>query len=59
MPKGLYDRRSTPAELDEDMSRTDLIDVLERLRFVERPSITLRIDHGVRDFLVRALRGQR
>jgi hypothetical protein len=41
-------RTSGPDELTEDMSRSDLIFVLEQL--------AIRIDREVRDFLVTALR---
>jgi hypothetical protein len=59
MPKRAYARRSSPEELDEDMRPADLIDTLERLRFTDRPSVTLRVDRGVRDYMVRILRERR
>jgi hypothetical protein len=57
MPK-VYARRNVPEELDEEMTCSDLIDVLERLRFADQPSVTLRIDQGVRVYLLRLLRGR-
>ena len=41
-------------DLDTDMTRTDLIEVLQRLRFSNGHSV-VRIDRGVRDYLVRML----
>jgi len=44
--------------LDEDMTASDLVWALENLRFTrDRNALsTLRIDRGVRDFLIDALR---
>jgi hypothetical protein len=47
-----------PEDLDADMTRTDLIEVLERLRFNNGHSV-VRIDRDVRDFLVRLLEDDR
>jgi hypothetical protein len=58
MPK-VYARRNVPEELDEEMTCGDIIDALERLRFADRPSLPLRIDAGVRDYMVRLLRERR
>jgi hypothetical protein len=46
----------TMPELTDDMTVADLIDVLEHLRFHGGQPTTLRIDRGVRDYLVRLLR---
>jgi hypothetical protein len=48
-------RSSGPDELSEDMSRNDLIFILEQLRF-RNGMLAIRIDRHVRDFLVTALR---
>jgi hypothetical protein len=41
------------------MTKSDLLDVLEHLRWVGRDHTCLvRLDRGVRDYLVRALRQQ-
>ncbi len=45
-------------ELTDDMTVTDLVDVLEDLSFAGRQATTLRIDRGVRDYLVRMLKGR-
>ncbi len=45
-------------ELTGDMTVADLVDVLEHVRFAGGQVITLRIDRGVRDYLVRMLRGR-
>ena len=47
--------------LDEDMTRRDLVYVLEHLRFPGRDALgTLKVDRQVRDFLVRSIAlGQR
>ncbi len=45
-------------ELTDDMKATDLVDVLEHLSFAGRQATTLRIDRGVRDYLVRVLKGR-
>jgi hypothetical protein len=43
--------------LDQDMTRGDLVFVLEHLRFVGRDALgTLRVDKGARDYLRDALR---
>jgi hypothetical protein len=51
--------RPTPAEpavLDDDMIRTDIIDVLRWLQFPRKGTRLIELDAGVRDFIVRALR---
>ncbi len=45
-------------ELTDDMTVTDLVDVLEHLRFAGGQTSMLRIDRGVRDYLVRMLKGR-
>ncbi len=45
-------------ELTDDMTVGDLVDVLEHLNFPRGHTTTLRIDRGVRDYLVRMLRGR-
>jgi hypothetical protein len=42
---------------DQDMTARDLVWVLENLRFTRHPNAlsTLRIDRGVRDYLIRAI----
>jgi hypothetical protein len=45
-------------ELTDDMTVADLVDVLEHLRFPGGQAITVRIDRGVRDYLLRMLRGR-
>ncbi len=42
-------------ELTDDMTVADLIDVLEHMRFPGGQAITLRIDRGMRDYLLRML----
>ncbi len=49
--------RATP-ELTDDMRVADLVDVLEHMRFAGGQATTLRIDRGVRDYLVRMLTGR-
>ena len=45
------------AELTDDMTVADLLDVLEHLPFGPRGgSCMLQLDRGVRDYLLRALR---
>ncbi len=44
-------------ELTDDMTVADLVDVLEHMRFAGGQAITLRMDRGVRDYLLRVLRG--
>ncbi len=46
----------TMPELSDDMTAADLVDVLEHLRFPGGQPSTVRIDRGVRDYLVRMLR---
>ncbi len=48
----------TMPELSDDMTAADLVDVLEHLRFPRGHAVTLRIERGVRDYLVRMLRGR-
>ncbi len=43
-------------ELSDDMTVADLVDVLEHMRFAGGQATTLRIDRGVRDYLLRILR---
>jgi hypothetical protein len=45
-------------ELTDDMTVADLVDVLEHMRFPGGQATTLRIDRGVRDYLLRMLRGR-
>ncbi len=45
-------------ELTDDMTVADLVDVLEHLRFAGGQTVKLRIDRGVRDYLVRMLTGR-
>jgi hypothetical protein len=50
-----YHRRRPPIEdLNQDMCRSDLIRALRYLIFVNDASL-IRLDRGVRDYLVRAL----
>jgi hypothetical protein len=56
-----YDRRAT---LTEDMSRLDLIEVLEQLRFGHGHGhgpgyVTVRLDRGVHTYLIELLRERR
>jgi hypothetical protein len=49
--------RHPSAELTDDMTVADLLDVLEHLPFGQRGgSCMLQLDRGVRDYLLRALR---
>jgi hypothetical protein len=49
--------RHPSAELTDDMTVADLLDVLEHLPFGPRGgSCMLQLDRGVRDYLLRALR---
>jgi hypothetical protein len=51
--------RPTPAEpatLDADMTRADIIAVLEWLQFPRKGQALVELDKGVRDFLVGVLR---
>ncbi len=48
----------TMPELTDDMTVADLVEVLEHLRFPGSQPSTLRIDRGVRDYLVRMLTGR-
>ncbi len=45
-------------ELTDDMTVADLVDVLEHMRFAGGQATTVRIDRGVRDYLLRMLRGR-
>ncbi len=45
-------------ELTDDMTVADLVDVLEYMRFARGQATTLRIDRGVRDYLLRMLKGR-
>jgi len=52
--------RHPSAELTDDMTVADLLDVLEHLPFGPRGgSCMLQLDRGVRDYLLRALRRTR
>jgi hypothetical protein len=56
---GAHDHHSIePDVLDQDMTASDLVWALENLRFTrDRNALsTLRIDRGVRDFLIDILR---
>jgi hypothetical protein len=45
-----------PIELDADMTRADLVTILQRLPFkLDRDRCVAQLDRGVRDFLVQAL----
>ncbi len=48
----------TMPELTDDMTVAGLLDVLEHLRFPGGQPTTMHIDRGVRDYLVRLLRGR-
>jgi hypothetical protein len=43
-------------ELTDEMTVAELVDVLEHMRFPGGQATTLRIDRGVRDYLLRMLR---
>ncbi len=45
-------------ELTDDMTVADLVHVLEHMRFAGEQSITVRIDRGVRDYLLRMLKAR-
>ncbi len=49
---------SAMPELTDDMTVADLVEALEHLSFAGRQATTLRIDRGVRDYLVRMLKGR-
>ncbi len=49
--------RAVP-ELSDDMTVADLVDLLEHMRFPGGQATTLCIDRGVRDHLLRMLRGR-
>ena len=52
-----YDRRPT---LTEDMTKTDLVEALEQLKFGRGPGyVTVRLDRGVRHYLIELLRERR
>jgi hypothetical protein len=49
--------QSEPTSLDQDMTRTDLLWILQHLDFADRNgSAVLMIDRGVRDYLIRAIK---
>ncbi len=50
-------RPAPPEELTDDMTVADLVEVLQHLPFVGGHCV-VRIDRGVRDYLVRALRAR-
>jgi hypothetical protein len=46
--------------LDQDMTRTDIVEALERLKFVGcQFTATIRLDRGVQRYLLRLLRDRR
>jgi hypothetical protein len=47
---------ASPTQLDSDMSRRDLIDVLSWIEFPRKSTVLIEIDRGVRDYLVGVLR---
>jgi hypothetical protein len=50
----VFDRRPT---MTKDMSKEDLVEVLEQLRFGRGPGyVTVRLDRGVRHYLIELLR---
>jgi hypothetical protein len=56
--------KNEPQELDADMRPDDPIDILGRLTFKSSPRqtidfATIKIDRGVRDYLVQAVRDRR
>ena len=51
----LDSRIRKPERLDETMTRSDIIDVLKRLRFDVDDQCVIGLDRSVRDFLVTAL----
>ena len=51
----LDSRIRKPERLDETMTRSDIIDVLKRLRFDVDDQCAIWLDRSVRDFLVTAL----
>jgi hypothetical protein len=51
----LESRIRKPERLDETMTRSDIIDVLKRLRFDVDDQCTIWLGRSVRDFLVTAL----
>jgi hypothetical protein len=51
-----YCNRSEPEILDQDMTPGDIVDILRRMRFFHHDDLrTIKLDGGVRDFLVAAL----
>jgi hypothetical protein len=55
----LSDRNEMVPEFIEDMHRTDLVEALQRLPLrTQESTCLLRIDRGVRDYLVFTLRGR-
>ena len=59
MPASVQPVHDEPPELTDDMTRRDLVDVLEHLPLGRRADATClcRVDRGVRDYLLRLLRG--
>jgi hypothetical protein len=52
-----YDRRPT---MTEEMTKADLVEVLEQLKFGRGPGyVTVRLDRGVRHYLIELLRERR
>lgn len=50
-----HHRRET-IDLDEDMTVNDLVDILNRVRFKDQNTCVIRLDKGVRDYIVDALK---
>jgi hypothetical protein len=48
-------REIAPEELSEDMTAADICHALEYLSFTDGYGL-IKVDHGVRDFLLRAVR---
>jgi hypothetical protein len=52
-----YFAKSEPEIPDQDMTPGDIVDILRRLRFFHHDDFhTIKLDGGVRDYLVSALR---
>jgi len=50
--------KDEPEALDQDMTPTDLVDILTRLRFRNGKAV-VKVDHAVRDYLVSAVTARR
>jgi hypothetical protein len=57
-PSGPYVLDGVP-ELFEDMTRSDIVYVLQRLSFSKRNIVTIKLDRPVRDYLVSRLSDRR